>query len=74
MLEIRWTEKITYKEVLDKIMEQRQIWISIQCRRGKMIGHILRHESLLNRKKCQRKKCKGTTKGRIYDTYNAGYE
>ncbi|CAI6343800.1 unnamed protein product [Macrosiphum euphorbiae] len=49
MLKIPWTEKVTNKEVLDKIKEQRQIWKSIQSRRGKMIGHILRHESLLKK-------------------------
>ncbi|KAF0724219.1 LINE-1 reverse transcriptase [Aphis craccivora] len=49
MLKIPWTEKVTNKEILDKIKEQRQIWKSIQSRRGKMIGHILRHQSLLKK-------------------------
>ncbi|KAF0771003.1 LINE-1 reverse transcriptase [Aphis craccivora] len=35
MLKIPWTEKVTNKEVLDKIKEQRQIWKNVE-------GHIAR--------------------------------
>jgi hypothetical protein len=48
MFKISWTEKVTNKEVLDKIKEQQQVWKNIQSR-GEMIGHILRHESLLKK-------------------------
>jgi len=49
MFKISWTERITKKEVLDKIKEQRLIWKSMLSRKGKMVGHILKHESLLKK-------------------------
>ncbi|VVC31428.1 Hypothetical protein CINCED_3A000591 [Cinara cedri] len=59
ILEISWTERVTNKEVLNKIKGQRQIWKSIQSRRDKMIGHILRHESL------SKKILEGDVKGHV---------
>lgn len=37
------------EEVLDKIKEKRLLWKSIQSKRDKMIGHILRHEGQLKK-------------------------
>lgn len=47
MLKIPWIGRVTNEEVLNKIKEKRQLWKSIQSRRDKMIGHILRNRSLL---------------------------
>ncbi|VVC31607.1 Hypothetical protein CINCED_3A018086 [Cinara cedri] len=47
MLKIPWTERVTNKEVLNKIKRKRQIWKSIQSRRDEKTEHILRHASLL---------------------------
>jgi len=47
MYTIPWTERVTNEEVLDRIKDKRHLWKSIQSRRDKIIGHILKHESLL---------------------------
>lgn len=35
------TERVSNKDVLDKIKKQRYLWKNTQFKRGKMIGHIL---------------------------------
>jgi hypothetical protein len=47
MLKIKWTERITNEEVLRIVGEKRNIMITVRKRRGRFIGHILRHSSLL---------------------------
>lgn len=46
MKKISWTEKITNKEVLERVSESKSIRKSIQKRGNKLIGHILRHNGL----------------------------
>lgn len=36
MLEMPWAERVMNEEVLDKIVEQRQVWKDIQSRRDEM--------------------------------------
>uniref|UniRef100_A0A2S2PJ80 Endonuclease-reverse transcriptase n=1 Tax=Schizaphis graminum TaxID=13262 RepID=A0A2S2PJ80_SCHGA len=47
MLRINWMDRITNKEVLDRITEAKLIWKNIVRRRNEWIGHIMRHEGLL---------------------------
>lgn len=49
MFEIPWTVRVTDENVLDEIKEKRLLCKSIQSRRDKMTGHILRHEDLLKK-------------------------
>jgi hypothetical protein len=46
MLRIKWIDRITNKAVLNRIKEKKILWHTIKVRRAKMIGHLLRHESL----------------------------
>jgi len=46
MLKIKWIERITNEAVLDRMKEKRELWCIIQIKRNKMIGHLLRHDSL----------------------------
>ena len=46
MLEIKWVDRITNEEVLDKIKENRTMWKNLK-RRVQMIKHTLRHSTLL---------------------------
>ena len=48
MLKISWKEKISNDEVLMKIGEQRNLLNIISQRKHSWIGHILRHDGLLN--------------------------
>ena len=47
MLRISYIERVTNDEVLRRIGEQRAILKTIKRRRDKLIGHTLRHESIL---------------------------
>jgi hypothetical protein len=44
---ISWTEKKTNEEVLRIVSEKRSLLKVIENRRGKMIGHLLRHDDLI---------------------------
>jgi hypothetical protein len=46
MMKVKWTERITNEEVLRRVGEKRNI-VNTQRRRRRLIGHILRHSSLL---------------------------
>jgi len=46
MLRIKWIDRITNEAVLNRIKEKKILWHIIKVRRAKMIGHLLRHESL----------------------------
>ena len=48
MLKISWKEKISNDEVLMKVGEQRNLLNIISQRKHSWIGHILRHDGLLN--------------------------
>jgi hypothetical protein len=47
MMNVKWTERITNKEVLRRVGEKRNIMNTLRRRRSRCIGHILRHSSLL---------------------------
>lgn len=46
LLKIKWTERVINETVFSKVKEKRQLWHNIKVRRDKIIGHILRHDSL----------------------------
>jgi len=46
MLRIKWIDRITNEAVLIRIKENKILWHTVKVRRAKMIGHLLRHESL----------------------------
>ncbi|VVC27478.1 Hypothetical protein CINCED_3A011221 [Cinara cedri] len=46
MLRIKWIDRITNEAVLNRTKEKKILWHTIKVRRAKMIGHLLRHESL----------------------------
>ena len=48
-LKISWTQKVTNHEVLNLIHEERSMIRSIHQRKHNWIGHVLRHDGLLNR-------------------------
>lgn len=47
MERISWTEKVANEEVLQRVKEKRNISNIIENRRGKMIGHLIRHDSFI---------------------------
>jgi hypothetical protein len=47
MMKVKWTERVTGEEVLRRVVGKRNIRNSLRRRRGKFIGHILRHSGLL---------------------------
>jgi hypothetical protein len=47
ILKIKWTERISKEEVLGRVGEKRNIMNTVRRRRGRFIGHILRHSSLV---------------------------
>ena len=49
MLKISWTEKVSNQQVLARIQEERSLINSIQQRKHKWLGHVLRHDGLLHR-------------------------
>jgi len=48
MEKISWLDKVTNKEVLRRVNEDRQILNSIPQRKHRWIGHVLRHNGLLH--------------------------
>jgi len=48
MEKISWLDKVTNKEVLRRVNEDRQILNSIWQRKHRWIGHALRHDGLLH--------------------------
>ena len=47
MLKISWVDKVSNAEVLQKVQENKSILDTVQHRKYRWIGHILRHDSLL---------------------------
>ena len=47
MLKISWVDKVSNAEVLRTVQENKSILDSVQHRKFRWIGHILRHDSLL---------------------------
>lgn len=47
MLKISWVDKVSNAEVLQKVQENKSILDTVQHRKFRWIGHILRHDSLL---------------------------
>ena len=45
---IKWSEKVTNEQVLDRIGEKRILLNNILCRKNNWIGHILRRNCLLH--------------------------
>lgn len=48
MLKIRWTDMVRNEEVLTRIGEEKCLWNTLTRRRNRMVGHILRHPSLVS--------------------------
>ena len=48
MLKIRWTEKLTKKEMLVHANKARSILKMIWCRKRRWLGYVLRHDNLLH--------------------------
>lgn len=47
MLKITWIDRITNKEILERMSEGKLLRKYIVKRQNKWIGHIIRHEQLL---------------------------
>lgn len=47
MEKISWTEKKSNEEVLGMVNEKRSLLKVIENRRGKMLGHLIRHDSYI---------------------------
>jgi len=47
MLKISWVDKVSNAELLQKVQENKSILDTVQRRKFRWIGHILRHDSLL---------------------------
>ena len=48
MLKVRWVDKVLNEEVLRRVDEKRSLWRHLTKRRDRLVGHILRHEGLVN--------------------------
>ena len=48
MEKIKWSEKVTNEQVLDRIGEKRTLLKNILSRKANWIGHILRRDCLLH--------------------------
>ena len=48
MLKVRWVDRVTNVEILNRIGEKRALWHNLTKRRDRLIGHILRHSGLVN--------------------------
>ena len=46
MMNIKWMDRITNEEVLERIAERRTLWKSLWKRRSQMMGYTLRHRGL----------------------------
>ena len=67
MLKISWVDKVSNAEVLQKVQENKSILDTLQRRKFRWIGHILRHDSLL------RDIIEGRMKGKLQGEAN-GYK
>ena len=47
MINIKWMDRITNEEVLERIGERRTLWKSLRKRRGQIMGYTLRHGGML---------------------------
>ena len=47
MMKIPWIDKVSNREVLERVKEKRSIWGIVKGRRDRMVGHILRHDGLV---------------------------
>ena len=47
MLKISWVDKVSNAEVLQRVQENKSILDTVQHRKFRRIGHIMRHDSLL---------------------------
>ena len=45
---MKWSEKVTNEQVLERIGEKRALLINILCRKANCIGHILRINYILH--------------------------
>jgi len=48
MEKIKWSEKVTHEQVLDRIGEKRTLLNNILCRKSNWTDHILRRNCLLH--------------------------
>jgi len=48
MLKISWLRQVSNAEALQKVQENKSILDTVQHRKYRWIGHILRHDSLLH--------------------------
>ena len=48
MMKIRWVDLITTEEVVNQILEKRSFWHILIKRRDRLVGHILRHQGIVN--------------------------
>lgn len=48
MLKIKWVDRVTNEEVLNRIGEKRSLWNTLTKRRDRLIGHTLRHQGPVN--------------------------
>ena len=46
-MRIPWIDKVSNRDVLDRVREERSLWSTIKIRRDRMVGHLLRHEGLV---------------------------
>lgn len=47
MMKIPWIDRVSNREVLERVGEERNIWKTVKKRRNRMVGHLLRHEGLV---------------------------
>lgn len=47
MQKIRWTDRINNEKVLERVLERKSLWKSIEKKWNEWIGHIFRHGGLL---------------------------
>ena len=48
MENLKWPEKVTYEEVLERIEDKKILLNNIQCRKANWIDHVLRRNFLLH--------------------------
>lgn len=48
MMKIKWTDMIRNEEVLTMVGEQKSLWKTLVRRRDRLVGHVLRHPSLVS--------------------------
>ena len=48
LVKVKWTDKKTNAEVLNRVKEKKSLLAEIRRRKRRWIGHILRHENMLH--------------------------